>query len=168
MDEPVLPRWGTQSVRVGPPPRTVDGVDESGIKSAAFPLLDGVRNGRKIALSNVDEDGDYRAVIRDAFVHLEERLRTFGGIDPTAGLSGSKLVDAIFGPAGDGLTRLPAGALLGPVTGGERAGLVHLFKGAFLFARNPTSHRRIEHTADEAHALLQMVDLCLRVISAPR
>lgn len=120
------------------------------------------------AVDRAWRDGDYRAVIRDAFVHLEERLRTFGGIDPTAGLSGSTLVDTIFGPAGDGITRLPAGALLGPVTGGERTGLVHLFKGAFLFARNPTSHRRVEHSADEAHALLQMVDLCLRVISAPR
>lgn len=46
---------------------------------------------------------------------------------------------------------------------------MHLFKGAFLFARNPTAHRPIEYKAEEAYALVGLVDLCLRVIdSAPR
>lgn len=117
------------------------------------------------AIDDAWRSGAYRAVIRDAFVHLEERLRQFADIDPSRGLSGGKLVDAIFGPSGDGVTRLPEGALLGPVTGGERVGLAHLFRGAFLFARNPVAHRRFEPTADEAYALVELVDLCLRVIA---
>ncbi len=41
---------------------------------------------------------------------------------------------------------------------------MHVFKGAFLFARNPSAHRPIEYKAEEAYALVGLVDLCLRII----
>lgn len=118
------------------------------------------------AVARAWADRNYLAVVRDAFVHLEERLREFGDVDPGSGMSGDKLVDLLFGPAGAGIARLPTGGLLGPVTKGERTGLLHLFKAAFLFARNPTAHRRIDYSPQEAQAIVQLVDLCLRVISA--
>ncbi|MEA2825714.1 MAG: hypothetical protein QOG43_153 [Actinomycetota bacterium] len=116
------------------------------------------------AIDRAWTDRNFLAVVRDAFVYLEHRLRDLGKVDPAKGLTGDALVTLLLGPNARQKLTLPAGTLLGPVTGGEDAGLMHLFKGAFLFARNPTAHRPIEYEPEEAYALVALVDLCLRII----
>jgi hypothetical protein len=41
---------------------------------------------------------------------------------------------------------------------------MNLFKGPFLFARNPSAHRPIKYKPEEACALVVLVDICLRII----
>jgi hypothetical protein len=120
------------------------------------------------AIETAWADRNFLAVVRDAFVHLEDRIRQFGDVSATEGMTADRLVGLLFGPTGDALSRLPPDGLLGPVTAGEQQGLLHLFKGAFLFVRNPTAHRRIDYSPAEAEAIVDLVDLCLRVISSGR
>jgi len=125
--------------------------------------------GLAAAIDRAWADRNFLAAVRDAFVYLEHRLRNLGGVDPTKGLTGDALVTRLLGPNAPQKLALPPGNLLGPVTGGEDAGLMHLFKGAFLFARNPTAHRPIEYKPEETYALVGLVDLCLRIIDpSPR
>ncbi|MDQ6798854.1 MAG: TIGR02391 family protein [Actinomycetota bacterium] len=125
--------------------------------------------GLAAAIERAWTDRNFLAVVRDAFVYLEHRLREVGRVDQTKGLTGDALVTLLLGPKARQKLALPTGTLLGPVTGGEDTGLMHLFKGAFLFARNPTAHRPIEYRPEEAYALVGLVDLCLRIIDpAPR
>ena len=108
--------------------------------------------------------GNFRAVVRDAFVHLERRLRRMGGVPDTSGLSGDRLVNQVLGLSSPSRTGLPSGHSLAPITRGEEEGAFHLLKGNLLLWRNPSAHKPIEYTPEEAEALVRQVDICLRLI----
>lgn len=99
---------------------------------------------------------NYRDTIANAFPLIEDRLRKKVGVGRE--IFGSDLVDYAFGPKN--------GKLILGVTEAEREGTYFLFKGAFLYLRNPSNHTmeakdsrnaaiKIMHTADH---LLKLID----------
>jgi hypothetical protein len=106
----------------------------------------------------------YAGAVRDAFIYLESFLRERGSIDPTRGLSGDRLIEELLGPNTGTPLALPVEGPFGALTAGERAGVHHLFRGAFLLARNATAHKPLEYTREQAEDLLHLANLCLRLI----
>jgi hypothetical protein len=106
----------------------------------------------------------YAGAVRDAFIYLENVLRENGGIDPTRGLSGEKLIEELLGGNSANPLQLAADGPFGALTGGERAGAYYLLRGAFLLARNSTAHRPLDYTRHEAEDLVRLVNLCLSVV----
>lgn len=115
------------------------------------------------AISRAWQDGNYLGVVRDAFVHLEERLREAGPVPPGTGLTGEKLVTRLLAQSSAHRLDLPPG-LLAASTSGEAEGVLNLFKGAFLLFRNAAAHRSIPYTAEEAQLIVAVVELCLRIL----
>lgn len=108
----------------------------------------------------------YSGAVRDAFIFLESVLREAGGVDPSRGLSGERLIEELLGANSVTPLPLPVGGPFGALTSGERAGAYYLLRGAFLLARNATAHRPIEYTRHQAEDLLHLVNLCLTVVQA--
>lgn len=119
--------------------------------------------GLVMATQRAWADGNFLTVVRDAFVHLEDRLRAAGQVDPTKGYSGDKLVTLLLAPASPSRIDLGQG-MLGATTTGEQEGVLNLFKGAFLLFRNAAAHRSIPYSAAEAQILLNLAELCLRIL----
>lgn len=115
------------------------------------------------ALRRSWQDGNYLGVVRDAFVHLEQRLRRAGSVDPGTGLAGEKLVTRLLARSSPHCLELPPG-LLAASTSGEAEGVLYFFKGAFLLFRNAAAHRSIPYTAEEAQLVVAVVELCLRLL----
>jgi len=106
----------------------------------------------------------YENAVRDSFICLEEALRAAGQIDHSVGLSGDRLVSAVFSSDGPYMKSFPSDGFMGNLTTGEWTGLQHLVRGALLLFRNATSHRSIQHSANEAENIIQLVNLCLRFL----
>lgn len=68
----------------------------------------------------------YAGAVRDGFIHLESVLREVGGIDPSRGLSGERLIEELLGSNSASPLTLASDGPFGALTGGERAGAYHL------------------------------------------
>lgn len=99
---------------------------------------------------------NYRDTITNAFPIIEDRLRKKVRVDREK--YGSDLVDYAFNPK--------SGKLILGATEAEREGTYFLFKGAFLYLRNPPNHTmeakdsrsaaiKIMHTADYLLKLIE-------------
>lgn len=93
--------------------------------------------------------------VRNAFVLLEERLRTAVDKPGVTGTNVARLAfDAETGPLSRHLGR----------TKQERLGLENLFTGAFRLFRNPTAHTFIDYDAVEGKAIVSFVNLLLIIL----
>jgi len=110
----------------------------------------------------------FGSAVRDAFVYLEAVLRRVGGIDPSDGLSGDRLVNRVLNRNNSSAIALPTDGFMGHLTAGEREGVYHYVKGAFLLFRNATAHRHIPYTAAEAADIIHSVNVCLRMLPTER
>lgn len=72
----------------------------------------------------------YTGVVQDAFIYLERVLRELGGVDPSQGLAGDRLVAKVLGPNGSARADLASDTFMGQLTGGEVEGLHQLTRGA--------------------------------------
>lgn len=106
----------------------------------------------------------YTSVVQDAFIYLERVLRELGGVDPSQGLSGDRLIAKVLGPNGSAREDLASDTFMGQLTGGEIEGLHQLVRGAFLLLRNSAAHRQINYTANEAEDVVHLVNMCLRLL----
>lgn len=109
--------------------------------------------------TNTTSQGDLADAVRDAFVTVEDAVREACGYD--AKDYGWKLIDKAFdpdnGPLGERDTTLPPK---------ERAGLKTLFNGAMDAYRNPSVHRRLTITLDDAKDQLLLASHLLRIVDA--
>ncbi len=108
----------------------------------------------------------YGNAVRDAFICLEEALRTAAELGESRGLSGDRLVTAAFATGGRLVDKVPSDGFMGQLTAGEIKGLEHLIRGAFLLFRNATAHRNITYSAGEAEGVINVVNHCLRFVPA--
>lgn len=100
------------------------------------------------------DSGDYQEAIQQAFILLEERIRSKA--DLPQDMVGSKLCQTAFAPT--------EGPLSTGETGGEQEGVRSLFKGSFLAFRNASHHRFLdeEHLDTErAYSLLCLINMLL-------
>lgn len=109
------------------------------------------------------EAQQYDAAVRDAFVHVEERLRSVGGIDPREGLVGRRLVNRVLPGTGPSDRWTPDG-FLGAMTDQEQGGAREILHGALALFRNATAHRVTAYSREEAQDVLHLVNLCIRLI----
>lgn len=124
----------------------------------------GLSEGLAHAIDTSWNSRHYAGAVRDAFIHLESVMREVGGVDPSRGLSGERLIEELLGPNSSSPLSLPPDGPFGALTGGERAGAYHLLRGAFLLVRNATAHRPLEYTRQDAESLVHLVNLCLSVV----
>lgn len=102
--------------------------------------------------------GQYDDAVFSACKVLELALRE------ALGLSGSvddavEVVTNAFRPS--------TGALQDPARSmPEREGLLHLFRGTFMYYRNPLGHRFSNHDFEEAHDIIVMVNRLLLIVDA--
>lgn len=94
----------------------------------------------------------FDAAVRDATLHLEDRLRTL--CDAPVTTVGTELVDFAFHPDTGFLTEQRA-----PLA--ERQGLFLLYKGVVLSLRNPLGHRKTNLDPRTAYDAIAMVDYLL-------
>ena len=101
------------------------------------------------------KDKDYHDVITNAFVVLEERIRSRSGAGSE--VYGQQLVDYAFNPK--------TGRLYVGDTESERESYFLILRGVFGSFRNPASHRLSRNESDvEAFEVILMVDLLLKSI----
>ena len=110
----------------------------------------------------------YKSAMQDAFIYFERVLRERGGIDPSQGLSGDRLVTKVLGPNGSARVNTSSDTFMGQLTGGEVEGFYQLTRGAFLLLRNGAAHREMNYTANEAEDVIHLVNLCLRLLRTER
>jgi len=94
----------------------------------------------------------FDAAVRDATLHLEERLRKLSDAPVTT--IGTELVDFTFHPETGFLADLRAPSP-------ERQGLYLLFKGVVLSLRNPVGHRKTNLDPRAAYDAIALVDYLL-------
>lgn len=101
------------------------------------------------------EDGHYQSAVQSAFIILEERVRDMGNFDRD--IHGDDLMTEAFSPDG--------GSLAFGETGGEKQGVMFLYRGAMLSLRNPASHRFVDEVdEDYARDVIHTVNLLLRLV----
>ena len=115
------------------------------------------------AVSESWAQGNYANAARDAFIYLEDALRSTGNVSRAEGLSADQLVNRLLRPDSPDRVDL-AGSPQAPRTEGEQQGAMLFLKGAFLLFRNAVSHRFVPYTPEQADELLRVVNLCLRVL----
>jgi len=96
--------------------------------------------------------GDYDTAVFKAFRELEVRVREVGGFS-----------EELLGVS---LMRIAFDTKSGPLTDqsrveGERVATQHLFAGAIGIFKNPSSHRNISFSPDEAAAIIRFADYLL-------
>ena len=99
--------------------------------------------------------GDRGGLVREAFIHLEQRIRESAGLPPH--LFGQGLIEAAFHPQNGRLQPVS------PVEA-ERAGLHKLLLGIFLYYRNPIAHRPVYHSDQASRQILQLIDHALELV----
>ncbi|MCA1667370.1 MAG: TIGR02391 family protein, partial [Thermomicrobia bacterium] len=102
-------------------------------------------------------DWNFDDRIREAYILLENRLREVAGLPSHE--YGAGLVDAAFSPNK---------GVLQPVSpvGAENAGLHELFHGAFLYYRNPSAHRTVNHDKQSAWLIFHLINHLLLTLEA--
>jgi uncharacterized protein (TIGR02391 family) len=99
---------------------------------------------------------DYHDTVTNAFTILEDKLRKKLGVDRND-YFGEKLIDYAFNPSN--------GKLILGVSQAEQQGIYFLFKGSFLFLRNPPSHTQsIAEDRNAALKVLHTSDLLIKLI----
>ncbi|HEU4976302.1 MAG TPA: TIGR02391 family protein [Baekduia sp.] len=109
----------------------------------------------------------YDAAVRDAFVHLERRMRDLAAVEPREGLTGRRLVNRLL-PTNGGAGHLGDQGLLGHLTDGEQGGARDLLNGAVSLFRNASAHRQTAYSRAEAEDVIHLVNLCLRLMDKYR
>ena len=105
------------------------------------------------------KDKDYHDVITNAFVVLEERIRTKSGAG--SDVYGQQLVDYAFNPK--------TGRLYVGDTESERESYFLILRGMFGSFRNPNSHRLTGNDSDvETFEVILTVDLLMKLIERAR
>lgn len=99
--------------------------------------------------------GDYDGSIHEAFIELEERIRSAGGY-PSSDF-GSRLVKKAFDPARGKFVDLAL-----PLK--EQEAMRDLFVAAFSFYRNPRGHRRVLDSAIEASEIVGFASHLMRIL----
>jgi uncharacterized protein (TIGR02391 family) len=109
----------------------------------------------------------YDAAVRDAFVHLEGRMRELADVKPQEALTGRRLVNRLLPTNGD---TAPLGdeGLLGHLTDTEKGGARDLLNGAVSLFRNASAHRPTAYSRAEAEDVIHLVNLCLRLLDKYR
>jgi uncharacterized protein (TIGR02391 family) len=109
--------------------------------------------------TNATSQDDLANAVRDAFVAVEDAVRTAAKCDPRD--YGEPLMKKAFEPdtglLGERDTTLP---------NKERVGVRNLFIGAMDAYRNPSAHRRLKLTLDEAKDQLLLASHLLRLVDA--
>ena len=100
--------------------------------------------------------GKYDEAVRNAFILLEERLRSAVNKD---GMTGTQLANHAFNS-----TTGPLAKVLGN-NEAEREGLRELYSGAFKLFRNPTAHGVVGYDLVEGKSIIGLVNLLLKMIS---
>jgi uncharacterized protein (TIGR02391 family) len=100
--------------------------------------------------------GKYDEAVRNAFILLEERLRTAVNKE---GMTGSQLANYAFSAANGPLARLIGN------NESEREGLRELYSGAFKLFRNPTAHGVVGYDQVEGKSILGLVNLLLKILN---
>lgn len=105
------------------------------------------------------KDKDYHDVVTNAFIVLEERIRTRSGAGQD--IYGQQLVDYAFNPR--------TGRLYVADIENERESCFLILRGMFGSFRNPASHRLTGNESDvEAFEVILTVDLLLKLIERAR
>jgi uncharacterized protein (TIGR02391 family) len=99
----------------------------------------------------------FENAVFDAFKTLEVAIRTAAGLGHDA--IGTHLASKAFHPDSGPLTDKS----LEP---GERVALMKLMEGAIGSYKNPSSHRRVEITADEARDMIMLASHLLKIVDA--
>jgi Protein of unknown function (Hypoth_ymh) len=107
---------------------------------------------------------EYDSAVRSAFVHLEQRMREVGSVDPAAGLTARRLVSRLL-PGNDTSDRWSEEGFMGSLPDGEQGGARELLNGSFSLFRNATAHRSPAYTREEAEDVIHLVNLCLRLVA---
>ena len=126
-------------------------------EASDFTEVDSTVLDRELATEAIPEyeDGHYQSAVRSAFIILEERIRSSGGFEEDT--YGDDLMTQAFSP--------DDGPLSFGETGGEKQGVMFLYRGAMLSLRNPASHRFVKEVDEEyARDVLHTVNLLIRLI----
>lgn len=107
----------------------------------------------EIRCGDLIRNGNFEEAIRNAFVLLEESLRT--AVNDKQKRTGTNLALYAFDPDTG-----PLAKHLGR-TKQERMGLQGLYAGAFRLLRNPTAHTFIEYDPNEARSILYFINFLL-------
>lgn len=132
--------------------------------------VDAYRKGRLLPASNLHPillekvrpmflRGDYDLATFEAFKQVEISVREAARLP--ADLIGVDLVRKAFDASSGKLTNKDT-------VKGEREALAHLFAGAIGHAKNPGSHRTVDHSAIEAAQLIGLASYFLGVVEARR
>lgn len=120
-------------------------------------------------LLDVDVEYDYElaVIMKDIGLSFDDKVRKAGLLLETrvrqaSGLKehdfGAELMNAAFSEKG------PFGNV-SPVKA-ENHGLLNLFQGAVLYYRNPVSHRAVNHTAESATHVMQLINHLLYLLDS--
>lgn len=101
--------------------------------------------------------GKYDEAVRNAFILLEERLRTAAGKEKE-NMTGTQLANFAFGAANG-----PLAKILGN-NDNEKEGLREIYSGAFKLFRNPTAHGVVGYDRIEGKSIIGFVNLLLRLL----
>jgi len=106
---------------------------------------------------------DYETAVMHAFRAVEISVRQAGQF--ASGDVGVTLMRAAFRPARGATANAPAGPLTDQASqSGEQQGMMELFAGAISCFRNPSAHRQVKISKDEAVELLAFASRLLKIV----
>ena len=106
---------------------------------------------------------DYETAVMHAFRSVEIAVRVKGGFTPAD--VGVSLMRAAFRPAGNANANNPVGTLTDTAAEpSEQHGMMDLFAGAIACFRNPSAHRQVNITKEEAMELLGFASRLLKIV----
>ena len=114
-------------------------------------IMDDVLRKRMSYLKNAPRD----TLIREAGAILEDRLRQYAG-ETGRTEHGVKLAEHVL--------KAPNAKLEFSTHSGEQLGVMHLYRGAMQFIRNPPMHKLMDYPESTARLLIRLIDSLLRLL----